>query len=275
MGMAVAGNRLAIATIHELMVFANVQGMAPLYPDQPGYYDAKFVPRMSYYTGDMDLHGMAFDKQVMLAVNTCYSCISVIDGFFNCTPIWQPPFVTGFGPDERCLLNGMAFHDGTVHFATALGHCNTPFGWREHMADGAMLMKVPSGRIVALGLLMPHLPCIINGCLYVLEGGRGELLRIDPVSGASEVVASLPGFTHGLAEYDGVLFIGLSKLRQKRGPQGLPIERNASELVAGVAAVESDTGKLLGILEFYNGVDEIFHVQVLPNMRKAEIFDLH
>ncbi len=120
---------------------------------------------------------------------------------------------------------------------------------------------------------MPHSPRVINGQLYVLEGGRGQLLKIDPVSGAKEVVVTLPGFTHGLAEYGGVLFIGLSKLRQKRGPQGLPIEQNEAELVAGVAAVEAQSGKVLGILEFFNGVDEIFDVQVLPNILRAEILN--
>jgi uncharacterized protein (TIGR03032 family) len=273
MGLAVSGNRLAIATIHELMIFANVSGLAPLYPARPNHYDAMFVPRVSYYTGDLDLHDMAFDKQVVLAVNTRYSCISVIDGYFNFTPIWQPPFVTDFGPDDRCHLNGMAFHDGKVHFVTALGETNTPFGWRPGMADSGIVMEVPSGRIIARGLSMPHSPRVINGQLYVLEGGRGQLLKIDPVSGAKEVVVTLPGFTHGLAEYGGVLFIGLSKLRQKRGPQGLPIEQNAADLVAGVAAVDAHTGAVLGILEFYNGVDEIFDVQVLPNILKAEILN--
>jgi uncharacterized protein (TIGR03032 family) len=71
-----------------------------------------FVPRMSYYTAYCDLHDMVFDKQIVLAVNTRYSCLSVIDGYFNFTPIWQPPFVTEFTGDDRCHLNGMAFHDG-------------------------------------------------------------------------------------------------------------------------------------------------------------------
>ncbi|KLU24889.1 hypothetical protein EOS_17830 [Caballeronia mineralivorans PML1(12)] len=273
MGLAVAGNRLAIATMHELMIFANVPSLAPLYPARPDHYDAIFVPRTSHYTGDLDLHDMVFDKNIVLAVNTRYSCISVIDGFFNFTPIWQPPFVTDFGPGDRCHLNGMAFDDGKVRFVTALGQTDTPFGWREGMADSGIVMEVPSGRIAASGLSMPHSPRVINGQLYVLEGGRGQLLQIDPASGSKRVVAKLPGFTHGLAEYGGVLFIGLSKLRDKRGPQGLPIEAERDELVAGVAAVDAHNGEVLGILEFYNGVDEIFDVQVLPNILRAEILN--
>jgi hypothetical protein len=101
------------------------------------------------------------------------------------------------------------------------------------MADSGIVMEVPSGRIVARGLSMPHSPRLIYGQLYVLEGRRGQVLTIDPATGARRVAATLPGFTHGLTEYGGVLFVGLSKLRDKRGPQGLPIEAESADLVAG------------------------------------------
>jgi uncharacterized protein (TIGR03032 family) len=271
MGLAVDGNRLAIATVRELMIFHNVSSLAPHYPQRPNYYDAIFVPRTQHFTGYLDLHDMAFDKQIVLAINTRYSCLCVIDGFFNFTPIWQPPFVTEFTPEDRCHLNGMAFAERRVNYVTALGETNTPSGWRDNMADGGILMEVPSGRIVLGGLSMPHSPRVYNGKLYVLEGGRGLVLRVEPATGAKQVVAKLPGFTHGLAEYGGILFVGLSKLREKRGPQGLPIESERDSLVAGVAAVSADTGEVLGIMEFYNGVHEIFDVQVMPNIRRAEI----
>ena len=275
MGMAVSGNRLAIATTRELLVFANVTTLAPLYPKRPNHHDAIFVPRMSYYTGYCDLHDMAFEKNIVLAVNTRFSCLSVIDGHFNFTPIWQPPFVTDFTGDDRCHLNGMAVAGGQVRYATALGRTDTPGGWRDGMAEGGILMEVPSGRIVASHLSMPHSPRLIDGELHVLEGGRGQLLKIDPASGAKHVLASLPGFTHGLAAYRGVLFVGLSKLREKRGPQGLPIEEKGDELIAGVAAVEAGSGRVLGILEFITGVHEIFDVQVLPDIRRGEILAPH
>jgi uncharacterized protein (TIGR03032 family) len=103
------------------MIFADLKTLAPLYPERSDYYDALFVPRVSYYTGYCDLHDVVFDKQIVLAVNTCFSCLSVIDGYFHFTSIWQPPFVTVFTGDDHCHLNGMSFHDGKVRRATALG----------------------------------------------------------------------------------------------------------------------------------------------------------
>ncbi len=68
MGLAFSGNRLAIATTRELMIFANVKTLAPAYPKKPDYYHAMFVPRTSYYTAYCDLHDMAFEKQIVLTV---------------------------------------------------------------------------------------------------------------------------------------------------------------------------------------------------------------
>jgi uncharacterized protein (TIGR03032 family) len=96
--------------------------------------------------------------------------------------LFQPPFITELAPEDRCHLNGMAFADGQVRYATMLGTSNEPRGWRDGMAEGGVLMEVPSGRVVTRGLSMPHSPRLFGERLYVLEGGRGQLLGVDPVS---------------------------------------------------------------------------------------------
>jgi hypothetical protein len=72
----------------------------------------------------------------------------------------------------------------------------------------------------------------------------------------------------------GTSLIETSKLRtsilRPTRRRGLPIE-DAGDLVAGVAAVEAKSGRLLGILEFITGVEEIFDLQVLPDIRRGEI----
>jgi uncharacterized protein (TIGR03032 family) len=273
MGMAVDGNRIAIAGANELFIFVNVQSIAKDLPEKPDYYDAVFVPRAMYFTGYCDLHDMVFDGPVILAVNTRYSCVCVIDGQYNFTPIWQPPFITGLAPEDRCHLNGMAFADRRVQYVTMLGISDEAEGWRDGMAEGGVLMEVATGRVLASGLSMPHSPRLVDDRLYVLEGGRGQLLGIDRASGEKHVLARLPGFAHGLAEYGGVLFVGMSKLRDRRGPRDLPIEKEERELMAGIAAIDKHTGEILGTLEFLNGVEEIYDIQILPNILRPEIRD--
>jgi hypothetical protein len=42
------------------MIFHNVKSIAKQFAERPDYYDAMFVPRMSYYTAYCDLHDMVW-----------------------------------------------------------------------------------------------------------------------------------------------------------------------------------------------------------------------
>ena len=64
---------------------------------------------------------------------------------------------------------------------------------------------------------------------------------------------------------------GIAHLRPCGIQAALPIEAQGDELKAGVAAIEAGSGRRLGILEFITGVEEIFDVQVLPDIRRGEI----
>jgi hypothetical protein len=49
----------------------------------------------------------------------------------------------------------------------------------------------------------------------------------------------------------------------------VPIAENRSQLKCGVGIIHLPTGKLAGHFEFLTGVEEIFDVQIIPNMRCA------
>jgi uncharacterized protein (TIGR03032 family) len=87
------------------------------------------------------------------------------------------------------------------------------------------------------------------------------------------MIAQLPGFAHGLAEYGGVLFVGTSKLRNSRGPRNLPIETGERDLVAGVTAIDPVSGEILGSIEFLTVIEEVYDVQIMPDIRRPEIRD--
>lgn len=87
------------------------------------------------------------------------------------------------------------------------------------------------------------------------------------------MLAQVAGFAHGLAEHGGILFVGMSKLRDSRGPRHLPIETEGPELMAGVAAIDAASGEILGAIEFLNAVEEIYDVQVMPQILRPEIRD--
>lgn len=271
MGLALDGDRLAVAARSEVVVLSNIRKLAPGFPKYPNLFDGYFVPRLRYTTGNSELHDMVFQGRDILAVDTQYSCICRLDGFHNFVPVWQPPFISEIRPGDRCHLNGMALEDGEVRYATALGTTDTPRGWNPNRLTGGVLMEVPGGRILADGLCMPHSPRIINGRLYLTEAGTGALVEIDRATGDKRVITTLPGFARGLAEHQGYLFIGLSLVRGKHPFDGLPIAQDGKELICGVVAVELATGEVVGTLRYTGGCSEIHDLQIMAGTRLLDI----
>lgn len=274
MGLALDGDRLAIAARSEVVVMTNVRKLALGLPKFPGVFDGYFVPRARYITGECALHDMVFTPEGLLAVNTAYSCICRIDGFHSFVPVWQPPWISAIRPGDRCHLNGMAVVNGEVRYATALGTTDTPRGWTPNRLDGGVLMEVPSGRVVATGLCMPHSPRLIGEDLYILEAGTGTLLRIDRTSGARTPIVSLPGFARGVTVHGGYMFVGLSLMRGSQPFEGLPVEHAGRELICGVVAIELSSGQVVGTLRYTGGCSEIHDIQVAAGVRRLGISGL-
>ena len=107
MGMALAGDRLAVGTKIQVWEFVDVPAVtARLEP--PGRHDACFLPRSSHVTGNIQIHEMAWGAGGELwVVNTRFSCLCTLDRSASFAPRWRPPFVTALEPTDRCHLNGL------------------------------------------------------------------------------------------------------------------------------------------------------------------------
>ncbi len=265
MGMATQDGKLAIATGRNVQVLKSNKNLAPLYPQKPNTYDDIYLPRMTYHTGYLALHDMAFIEDKIVAVNTLFSCIVNIDGEQNFTELWRPPFISELKPEDRCHLNGLAVENGVIKYVTALGNTDTKQGWRDNKINGGILMEYPSGKIIVEGLSMPHSPRIYNGKLYVLNSAQGTLIEIDPQTGNYETVVDLGGFARGMDIYGDYLFIGVSKLRHNSQVfRDLPIAKTS---FAGIVAVYLPYKTIAGTVEYEMSVDEIYDVKVIPSRR--------
>nr|WP_245294171.1 DUF4915 domain-containing protein [Methylobrevis pamukkalensis] len=80
------------------------------------------------------------------------------------------------------------------------------------------------------------------------------------------MLARLPGYTRGLAVRGDFLFVGLSRLRDRRGAGAapLPVEQGGQRLISGVALLQASSGRLLGTIEFTDVLDEVSDVALLP-----------
>ena len=273
MGIAINGKRLGVATKNEVIVFADSPEHAPGYPENPNTYDHLYIPRSTYYSGDTDVHDLIWGKPGMMAVNTRFSCLSLIDDEYSFKPFWKPSFITEVTPEDRCHLNGLTLQDGMPKYISALGNSNISQGWRENKKNGGVIIDVPTGEIVCSGLSMPHSPRIYNGKLYTLLSATGQLVCIDVKTGKYDVINEFDGFVRGLAQCGDYLFVGLSKLREKSSSfADLPIAKKS--LYSGVVVVYLPMGSIVGHLRYESSVEEIYDVQIIPNCRRPGIMNL-
>ncbi len=263
MGVAAAGNRFAVGAADTILSYSANTAIAPAVTG-PHPVDTAYVPRSVVHTGDILVHEMAYGSDNLLYfINTRFSCLCRLDLDHSFVPVWRPPWVTALAAEDRCHLNGLALVDGRPRYVTALAQTDTRQGWRELKGSAGVIVEVPNGRIVAEGLAMPHSPRWHRNRLWVLESGRGTLATVDPESGRVETVATLPGFTRGLAFIGRYALVGLSQVRETVFSE-LPITQGASERWCGVAVVDTETGAIVGAMRFSAAVQEIFDVAVLP-----------
>jgi uncharacterized protein (TIGR03032 family) len=238
-----------------------------------GQHDIAFLARSCHHSGPVMGHDLAWCGDRLWLVNTLFNGLVTIEGDWSFVPQWQPPFISAWAPGDRCHLNGLALaEDGRAPaYVTALGECDSENGWRDSKATGGILLHVPTGEVVLRGLAMPHSPRLYNGQLYLLDSGRGTLVRFDPLTGDSHTVARLPGFTRGLDCFAGHAFVGLSRIRERAVFGGLPLEDGGEELRCGLAVVDLNSGALAGLFWFHSGVEEVFAVTVLPGYRNPVV----
>jgi uncharacterized protein (TIGR03032 family) len=266
MGLAVAPDRIAVGGGPQIWFLQGVPQIAPRLEPR-GRFDGCFVTRSSHVTGEVHSHDLAFSGLQLWFVNTLFSCLCTLQPTLSFLPQWKPPFVSSLSAQDRCHLNGLAMADGRPRYATALGQTDTPEGWRPRKASGGCLIDVPNNAVVASGLSMPHSPRIYQGRVWLLDSGTGRLVTVDPRSGKAETIAALPGYTRGLSFAGPYAFVGLCKIRETAAFGDVPIAAERQRLTCGVAAVELATGRTVALLEFTEGIHEVFAVEVLPGKR--------
>jgi uncharacterized protein (TIGR03032 family) len=265
MGLCRDGERLWMGSLYQLWRLENMLRPGEL---ANGSFDAVFVPREGRTTGDIDIHeiGILADGQPIF-VNTKYSCLAVLDPVHSFRPYWQPPFISKLAAEDRCHLNGMAMADGRPAYVTAVSQSDVLSGWRARRESGGVIIEVETGRIVTDQLSMPHSPRLGQGKLYALDSGRGQLIGVDPLTGAKEDIAFCPGFLRGLAIAGDFAVVTASKPRDGSFKE-LELERELSrrdgEPWCGIFVINLRTGDLAEWIRLDGEIAELFDVAILP-----------
>jgi uncharacterized protein (TIGR03032 family) len=265
MGLFGDGQTLWMSSLFQLWRFENVLRPGELHEG----YDRLFVPRVGYTTGDLDIHDVVCDANGRIVfVNTRLNCLATMDATHSFSPLWKPPHISRLAAEDRCHLNGLALRDGRPAYVTLVGMTDIADGWRDRRRDGGCVLEVPSGRVVASGLSMPHSPRFHNGRLWVLNSGTGEFGSIDLETGAFRPLAFLPGYMRGLCFVGNYAIIGLSRPRHEKTFSGLALDdRLKAEGVeprCGLAVIDLKTGDQVNWVQIEGLVSELYDVVALP-----------
>ncbi len=266
MGIAVRPDKIAVGARGQIWFLQNAADLAPQI-EPYGHFDGCYLTRSAFVTGNIHGHEMVWSGEQLWIVNTLFSCLSTMHDDFSFVPRWQPPFITALAAEDRCHLNGLAMHDGKPKYVTVMAESDEAGGWRPNKATTGCILDVQSGEVVARGFAMPHSPRLHAGKLWVLDSGRGTICTVDPATGKTDIVTNVPGYTRGLAFAGQFAFVGMSKIRETSVFGGIPIAEKLNELRCGVAVVDLNSGQAVAFIQFTSGVDEVFDVQIVPDVR--------
>ncbi|WP_010586090.1 TIGR03032 family protein [Schlesneria paludicola] len=263
MGMAVDRTRIALGSRRQIHFLKSVPDLASQI-SPAGTFDGCWLPRSSFYTGNIHSHELAWGDDGLWVVNTLFSTLCTLNEHYSFVPRWQPRFISDLQGQDRCHLNGMAMDQGRPKYVTVLAESNEPAGWRPNKATAGCVIDVASQETVLRGLAMPHSPRLYQERLWVLNSGCGDFGTVDLSHGRFEPIENLPGYCRGLAFRGQYAFVGLSKIRETAVFGGVPIAANRENLKCGIAVIDLRIGRTVAVFQFHSGVEEIFAVEVVP-----------
>jgi len=267
MGIASAGRSLYVASKWQIWRFENALGAG----ERAEGFDAVYVPKASHVTGDVDCHEMAVDGDGRLVfVNTLFNCLAYLSRDYSFHPAWKPDFISGYTPEDRCHLNGVAIQDGRPAYVTAVSGSDTADGWRDHRKGGGIVIDIRSNEVVCEGLSVPHSPRMHGKTLWVQDSGTGYLGRVDLKSGKFEPVTLCPGFLRGMTIVGNFAVACISKGREDHTFGDLALEKNLkdrdTDARCGLIVIELTTGNILHWLRIEGLLEELFGVAALPGV---------
>lgn len=249
-------------------------------PDALKGADALFAPRVSYVTGDLDIHDVGIDAEgAPVFVNTAFNCLARPSLKASFEPVWRPPFISRLAGEDRCHLNGLAMRKGRPAFVTAIAETDTFDAWRQGRSEGGIVIDVESGEVVCRGLSMPHSPRWHEGRLYLLNSGSGEFGYVDPRTGNFEPVAFCPGYLRGLSFIGGYAVVGLSKPRDNKTFSGLPLDdalcSRKIESKCGIYVIDLKSGDIAHSMVFEGIITELYDVVAIEGIRQPRMLGLN
>jgi uncharacterized protein (TIGR03032 family) len=253
---------------NQIYAFAPVAGtMARADVEPTPQMERTLVPtRTRYLPGCYYIHDLAMVGGVLHANSVGQNTVVELDER-SASAVWWPACIERDGiprTDRNYIqLNSIAAgSDMSSSFFSASGeapgryrpgHARYPVDRRGVVYSGAT--REP----IVRRLTRPHSARFHGDALWVDNSGYGEVGRC--AGGRFEPVATLPGWTRGLAFAGDVAFVGTSRVipRFRQYAPGLDVDRSE----CAVHAIDTRSGQVLGSLWFPYG-NQIFAIEPVP-----------
>jgi uncharacterized protein (TIGR03032 family) len=279
MGLWADGQTLWMNSLYQLWRLENILRSGEAHQG----HDKLYVPKVGYTTGDLDIHDIVVDANGRVVfVATGFNCLATLNERQSFTPMWRPSFVSKMAAEDRCHLNGLTPVPGKRglsapwYYATAVSNTDVVDGWRDRRRDGGVVLEVPTSRIVASGLSMPHSPRWYKGELWILNSGTGFLGRIDVKTGAFLPLTFCAGYLRGLAFAGDYAIVGLSRPRHDKTFGGLALDeelaRRGAEARCGIQVIDIRSGDVVHWVRLEGMVSELYDVVTLPGVVRPMLF---
>ncbi len=258
------GSRLLLATRHQLFVFADAPSAGQCFPGTPASaYDALYLPRVAYFTGDLNVHDVAFGAEALWMVATRFP----LPGFTEPRLQFRAPLasVVRLGDGARRPLPPQWVGDGrgATQVRDRVGPDRRGGGLEVEQGLGGVVVDVETNTVVLRGLSMPHSPRLHEAAICPQLGGRralagrsGDLPARCRLHAARILAGPLPGRA--------VRLVGLSMIRETHIFGGLPVQTRHPRSIAAWPWSTLRPGREVGRLDFTSGCTELFDVCFLP-----------
>ena len=260
MGLAAQKNRLVLGINSQLVDFRRFDPVASCLEPE-GLVTSCFTPRSTHVTGMINIHDIAWGDEGLWVVNSAFSCLSLVQGDYSFVPKWKPGFISKLLPEDRCHLNGMAIRDGKPKYVTCFTQGDNNEAWRAYEEPGGLLIDIAENKILLDDLFMPHSPRYYRDKLYFCNSAYGYFCSYDFKTGKKVVELELPGYTRGVAFFDSLAFIGLSKIRTSATKAKIPLTEEES--VCGIYVVDLNDMQVVANLIFSGDMIQIYDIAVL------------
>jgi uncharacterized protein (TIGR03032 family) len=269
MGLWSNGPTLWMSSQYQLWRFENVLPAGNRHQD----YDALYVPRAGYTTGDLDVHDIVVeDNGRVVFANTAFGCLATLSERSSFQPLWRPPFLSKLINEDRCHLNGVAVRDGKVRYVTTVSQSDVVDGWRDKRRDGGCVLDVRTGVVIVSGLSMPHSPRWYRDQLWLLDSGAGQFGRVDLDAGRFLPIAFCPGYLRGLTFVGDYAVLTMSKPRHDKTFGGLALDeqlaQRGAEAQCGLQVIDLRSGAVVHWVRVEGMVSELYDVVALPGVRR-------